>query len=791
VDRVYSIAPPIPFVGEKFAGSHLLGRPDENAARKKAAQLLKNMRGLDPRHLYRVSSIALDFKKVGKAEWWYGKAELQRFPLARDLRFICAPSTGSSLLTSNSSKTSGVFNVASAEFNALQGLLCCLNMERRMALFLAPTTAECGFRDYLFECPLSRLTKRARAKAEARGITGTLSWREVICLTIRDELTAEFTLSSKADGVLWHRKPKMLAFLNQIEEHRSILIAGASSLRQKVAETKLKKGMRVDLTESQETIILLVAILEAFKKDNISFFSTNSEVKKEFKAVLHRMSTALLETLSKEALKFVRTLARTKVTQWKFHPYQATLSIEFPLRAVATKFGGREESYQKYQTRTWDSTDEQWEIQSQVKECMGCQQPFKTLTKRKKRCRNCGKVLCKACLSKTFRLMDFGSLDPVRVCDECHLSLSGVEWQNYEQTTACSKCSKKFSVLKRKQYCRNCGNLFCKKCSSRRLYLPKSGTNDPVAVCNDCYEQITSVKLADDQNAKQCKACSKTFRFLGRTRHYCHNCGEIFCGRCTSKAAYMSHSALRDHVQVCEECFVSLTARGENKYRKLNAAELATLEAENVKENETENENENENNTENRNEEDEDYNWTKQKDKQKLEEEETTQPEKNFSGKWGVSKPLLRTSSSGLLRSFQSRQLATSTSTSTSSSSSDSMTTTENTASPTDLPPGDTNQTSANSNDALPQSPQLSHTHRERATTSWTSSSTSSSAGPQSPTNFRRLSINASRHRSSSSGRSFLGRPRTPTEATRENDQQTTDTSSEEPRKEENESNNN
>ncbi|KAJ8978922.1 hypothetical protein NQ317_013360 [Molorchus minor] len=51
----------------------------------------------------------------------------------------------------------------------------------------------------------------------------------------------------------------------------------------------------------------------------------------------------------------------------------------------------------------------------------------------------------------------------------------------------CMSCGINFTVVKRRHHCRNCGKVFCARCSSNSVPLPKFGHVKPVRVCNKCF----------------------------------------------------------------------------------------------------------------------------------------------------------------------------------------------------------------------------------------------------------------------------------------------------------------
>ncbi|XP_060527692.1 lateral signaling target protein 2 homolog [Cylas formicarius] len=60
-------------------------------------------------------------------------------------------------------------------------------------------------------------------------------------------------------------------------------------------------------------------------------------------------------------------------------------------------------------------------------------------------------------------------------------------WIPDVEAPECMSCGTNFTVMKRRHHCRNCGKVFCAKCSSNSIPLPKFGIVKPVRVCNKCF----------------------------------------------------------------------------------------------------------------------------------------------------------------------------------------------------------------------------------------------------------------------------------------------------------------
>ena len=69
-----------------------------------------------------------------------------------------------------------------------------------------------------------------------------------------------------------------------------------------------------------------------------------------------------------------------------------------------------------------------------------------------------------------------------------HLMGKMPRWVQEETVDECSACRRRFWMLLRKQHCRNCGNIFCKHCTTKKMFIPAYGyTKNPVRVCDKCF----------------------------------------------------------------------------------------------------------------------------------------------------------------------------------------------------------------------------------------------------------------------------------------------------------------
>lgn len=88
-------------------------------------------------------------------------------------------------------------------------------------------------------------------------------------------------------------------------------------------------------------------------------------------------------------------------------------------------------------------------------------------------------------------------------------------WIDDKMALNCTACNKQFSYLLRKHHCRNCGNIFCYRCTSKQIVLHKNNdkNNDKdndknidyrindieEKVCDNCYNMVTHKFLIQEQ----------------------------------------------------------------------------------------------------------------------------------------------------------------------------------------------------------------------------------------------------------------------------------------------------
>ncbi|KAL9269111.1 FREE1-like protein [Drosera capensis] len=73
-------------------------------------------------------------------------------------------------------------------------------------------------------------------------------------------------------------------------------------------------------------------------------------------------------------------------------------------------------------------------------------------------------------------------------------------WVPDEAVTKCIACGSNFGPFNRRHHCRNCGDIFCDKCTQGRTPLSLDDQAQPVRVCDRCMAEVTQ-RLANAREA--------------------------------------------------------------------------------------------------------------------------------------------------------------------------------------------------------------------------------------------------------------------------------------------------
>ncbi|XP_051996038.1 hepatocyte growth factor-regulated tyrosine kinase substrate-like isoform X1 [Xyrauchen texanus] len=74
-------------------------------------------------------------------------------------------------------------------------------------------------------------------------------------------------------------------------------------------------------------------------------------------------------------------------------------------------------------------------------------------------------------------------------------------------------------------------------------------------------------------DAEECHRCRVLFGVMTR-KHHCRACGQIFCGKCSSKYSTIPKFGIEKEVRVCEPCFELLNQKAEGKSASAGQSEL-------------------------------------------------------------------------------------------------------------------------------------------------------------------------------------------------------------------------
>lgn len=81
-------------------------------------------------------------------------------------------------------------------------------------------------------------------------------------------------------------------------------------------------------------------------------------------------------------------------------------------------------------------------------------------------------------------------------------------WVPDEAVTKCTACATDFGAFVRRHHCRNCGDIFCDKCTHGRIALTAEENAQPVRVCDRCLAEVTQRLSNAKESSSKPAACS-------------------------------------------------------------------------------------------------------------------------------------------------------------------------------------------------------------------------------------------------------------------------------------------
>jgi len=255
--------------------------------------------------------------------------------------------------------------------------------------------------------------------------------------------------------------------------------------------TELEMALKLleeDVQHKQDTIVSLRGQLEDIKSLNLEMSTKLAEskrtvqVKEEMIAMLESKSGSLVETAQQLDDKFLETQKEMTATKARLHVSEAELKAEKHARLEAEQDLKIEREWRE---RLQESCANEKEVNEQLaQEIVFLKQvsnDYENMRQENLRLKDINKDHDQT-LEELGQQLSWYKLSLDNMKDE---STTGRVWEKDKEVAACKICCKEFNIARRKHHCRNCGGIFCDKCSDNKMELPSSANK--VRVCDNCY----------------------------------------------------------------------------------------------------------------------------------------------------------------------------------------------------------------------------------------------------------------------------------------------------------------
>ncbi|KAH0718358.1 hypothetical protein KY290_014949 [Solanum tuberosum] len=128
-------------------------------------------------------------------------------------------------------------------------------------------------------------------------------------------------------------------------------------------------------------------------------------------------------------------------------------------------------------------------------------------------------------------------------------------WVPDEAIRKCTACGTNFSAFVRRHHCRNCGDIFCDKCTQGRTVLTADEDAQPVRVCDRCMAEVT-------QRLSNAKAAVRVAAMPSHV-DLAKNLQEEMDKKWKTSTGHTSQGSKRMREVACPTCTVHLQGRGK------------------------------------------------------------------------------------------------------------------------------------------------------------------------------------------------------------------------------------
>jgi len=243
--------------------------------------------------------------------------------------------------------------------------------------------------------------------------------------------------------------------------------------------------------QKQDTIVSLRTQLEDIKSLNLGLNTKLAEskrtvqVKEELISMMESKSVSLVETAQQLDDKFLETQKEMAAAKARLHVAEVELKTEKEARLEAEQDLKIEREWrERLQETCSNEKDVNDQLAQEIVFLKQVSNDYENIRQENLRLKEMNREH-EQTLEELGQQLSWYKLSLDDLKDE---STTGRVWEKDGEVKDCKICSKEFSIARRKHHCRNCGGIFCDKCSDNKMELASSANK--VRVCDNCYHYL-------------------------------------------------------------------------------------------------------------------------------------------------------------------------------------------------------------------------------------------------------------------------------------------------------------